>query len=80
MIGSSSDAAWRSVAAHCIGRQVSLWLLHGSPACHHGWRSLLGMENLQGRPAILDVDICRNCASVEPVLADTYAADTVATD
>ena len=54
--------------------------LHGAPACHHGWRSLLGVESVQGRPASLDVDICRGCASFEPVLADTYAADTVATD
>jgi hypothetical protein len=79
-LGSSSDDARRSIAAHCSGRQASLRLLHGAPACHHGWRSLLGVESVQGRPASLDMDVCRGCASFEPVLADTYAADTVATD
>ena len=79
-LGSSSDDAWRSIAAHCSSQQASLRLLHGAPACHHGWLSLLGMESVQGRPASLDMDVCRGCASFEPVLADTYAADTVATD
>src|SRR5271157_566066 len=79
-LGSSSDDARRSIAAHCSGWQASLRLLHGAPACHHGWRSLLGVESVQGRPASLDVGICRGCASFEPVLADTYAAGTVATD
>ena len=79
-LGSSSDNVRRSIATHCSGRQVSLWLLHGAPASHHSRRGLLGVESVQVRPASLDVDICRGCASFEPVLANTYAANTVATD
>src|ERR1035441_7061221 len=78
-LGSSSDDARRSVAAHCIGWQAALRLLHGAPACHHGWRSLLGAESVQGSPANLDMDICHGCASFEPVLANTYAPGELAT-
>src|SRR5271165_2949190 len=79
-LGSSSDDARRSIAAHCSGRQASLRLLHGAPACHHGRCGLLGMESLQGRSTRLDMGVCRSCASLEPVLPYTYAAGTVATD
>lgn len=79
-LGSSSDNARRRTATHCGGRQASVWLLHGAPASHHDWRSLLGMDTVQSRPARLDVDIYHSCASFEPVLPDTYAPRGLATN
>ncbi len=77
-LGSSSDDARRSVAAHCSGRQAPLRLLHGAPACHHSWCSLLGAEGIQSAPTWVGMGLCSRGASLEPILADSDATRTVA--
>ena len=73
-----NDAARCSIAAHCGDRQASLRLLHGAPTCHHGRRSLLGMEIVPSRPASLDsrspTTKVANAATQFPLSTPSHAA------